>query len=76
MSRSVRSRGGADVSAVVVECDADDVEAADRVQHVDQLPPGDRQAFLDAVDGGDRALDARELRPGDVVRYTEYYCVL
>ncbi|WP_435183281.1 hypothetical protein [Halobellus sp. EA9] len=76
MSRSDRSRSGADAPAVVVECDGETVEAADRVQHVDQLPPGDRQAFLDVVDGTGRALDATELRPGDVVRYTEYYCVI
>jgi len=76
MSRSVRAQGGADVATVVVECDASEVAAADRIRHVDQLPPSDRQAFLDAADGTDRTVDARALRAGDVVRYTEYYRVV
>ena len=76
MSRSVRSGTGGDVRPVVVECEAADVEPADRVHHVDQLSARDRRAFLDAVEGSDRAVDVRDLDVGDVVRFTDYYRVV
>ena len=76
MSRSVRTRGGADVGRVVVECDPSEVDSGDRVRDVDQLAPSDRRDFLEAVDGPARLTDASGLRAGDVVRFTAYYRVV
>ncbi|RLM57060.1 hypothetical protein DVK02_04475 [Halobellus sp. Atlit-31R] len=65
-----------DVATVVVECEAADVEATDRVRDFDQLSPAARRAFLDAVTGSDRTVNVAELDPGDVIRFTAYYRVV
>jgi len=76
MSRSRSSRDGDHVPGVVVQCDPAAVDASTRVRDVDQLSPAGRDAFIDAVDGAARVVDAPGLVAGDVVRFTEYYRVV
>jgi hypothetical protein len=59
-----------------VQCDPADVDGSTRVRDVDQLSPAGRDAFIDAVGGSARAVDAPGLVAGDVVRFTEYYRVV
>jgi len=78
MSRSVRNRGGIDISATLVECDPTELTGREQVHDLDQLSAVDRRLFLDAVErpAPTPEIDAAGLSTGDVVRYTSYYRVV
>ncbi|MGQ4557421.1 hypothetical protein [Halobellus sp. GM3] len=76
MSRSIRGRGDAEAALDVVRCAPADVDPTDRVRDLDQLPPADQAAFLEAVEQPGRTPDLSSLTAGDVVRFSEYYRVV
>ncbi|MFB6092874.1 MAG: hypothetical protein ABEK02_07685 [Haloquadratum sp.] len=76
MSRAVAGQGDSGVATAVVECDPADLDQNASIRDLDQLPPADRRAVIEAADGTQRLGETSRLTPGDVVRFTAYYRVV